>query len=89
MRALKWIIDRCEGTASAAEMAIGNLPSTKDFDLEGMKGFTPADFEKATAYDAEGWRKDYRLAGEFFDTLGAHCPPALKAQLEKQKARVG
>jgi phosphoenolpyruvate carboxykinase (GTP) len=89
MRAMKWMIDRCEGTAGAVETPIGNLPAAKDFDLGGLEGFTPADFEKATAYDAEGWRKDYRLAGEFFDTLGAHCPPALQAQLEKQKTRVG
>jgi phosphoenolpyruvate carboxykinase (GTP) len=89
MRAMKWMIDRCEGAAGAVETPIGNLPDAKDFDMKGMDGFTAADFEKATAYDADGWRKDYQLAGEFFATLGAHCPPEVKSQLAKQKARVG
>ena len=89
MRALKWIIDRCENAAGANEKAIGNVPSAKDFDLAGMDGFGEADFAKATAYDAEGWRKDYQQAAEFFATLGSHCPPEIKSQLEKQKARVG
>ena len=89
MRALKWIIERCEGTADAKETPIGYLPDAKDFDLADMENFSVADFEKATAYDAAGWKKDYQLAGEFFEKLGAHCPAEIKSQLAKQMTRVG
>ncbi len=89
MRAMKWMIDRCEGTADAKEMPIGHLPEPKDFDFADMEGFTTSDFEKAIAYDAAGWQADYRLAGEFFDKLGGRCPSGLKDRLAKQKARVG
>ncbi len=88
MRALKWIIDRCEGKVDAKETPIGHLPRTEDFDLEGLKDFGPADFEKAIAYDPAGWQKDYALAGEFFAKLGEHMPKELSARLEKQKAAV-
>ena len=89
MRAMKWMIDRCEGTAGAKEMPIGHLPEAKDFDFAEIEGFTTIEFDKAIAYDAAGWKTDYELAGQFFDKLGGHCPAGLKDQLAKQKARVG
>ena len=64
------------------------MPKAEDFDLEGLKDFGPADFEKAVAYDPAGWQKDYALAGDFFDKLGDHLPKELRARLEKQKAAV-
>ncbi len=88
MRALKWIIDRCAGEVGGKETPIGTLPEQKDFDLAGLEGFSPADFEKCVAYDATGWRQDYAAAAEFFTSLGSHLPPLLKAELETQVAKV-
>ncbi len=88
MRAMKWIIDRCEGTVGATQTPIGQLPEAKDFDLGGMEGFNEADLAKCLAYDAAGWQRDYDAAAEFFEKLGTHLPGELAAMLAKQKASV-
>jgi phosphoenolpyruvate carboxykinase (GTP) len=35
-RVLKWVFERCEGTAKAVETAIGNLPADGELDLDGL-----------------------------------------------------
>src|SRR5947209_17294742 len=35
-RVLKWIFDRCNGTAHAVETPIGRLPKPEDLDVSGL-----------------------------------------------------
>ena len=35
-RVLKWVFERCEGTAKAVETPIGNLPADGALDLDGL-----------------------------------------------------
>src|SRR5687768_16034706 len=36
-RVLKWVFERCEGTAKAVETPIGNLPADGELDLDGLE----------------------------------------------------
>lgn len=57
MRVLKWIVDRCQGRALNHECKIGHIPLMSEFDFEGLKNFTPQDFEAAMCIDPVEWKK--------------------------------
>jgi GTP-dependent phosphoenolpyruvate carboxykinase len=46
MRVLKWIVGRCHGRAEATKTALGWIPDSNGFDLEGMEDFDPTRFER-------------------------------------------
>ena len=37
MRVLKWVVERCEGKARAAESALGMMPRYEDLDWRGLE----------------------------------------------------
>ena len=53
-RVLKWIFERCEGTAKAVETPIGNLPAPQAIDTNGLSGVTPEDSGRAGARRRRG-----------------------------------
>jgi phosphoenolpyruvate carboxykinase (GTP) len=82
MRVLKWIVDRCQGSVGATEAAVGWMPRVKDFDLIGLEGFGPAQFEKAQAIDAKEWKQEVVSQEELFIHLHATLPKELFFQKE-------
>lgn len=81
-RVLKWVAERCEGTADAEASAIGYLPKPQDLDLEGLD--LPAeDLEAITTIDPEEWTAELDAVEKHFLTYGPKMPPVLFEQLER------
>ena len=86
MRALKWIIDRCEGHGGAAETEIGFIPRPEDFDLAEMD-ITRETMRELFSIKADEWKKELEGQGEFFKTLEPDMPERLLAEREKVMKR--
>jgi phosphoenolpyruvate carboxykinase (GTP) len=87
-RVLKWIVDRLEGNASAADTAIGRVPSADALELSGLD--TPkADVEEALRVDVEEWKAEVPLIEEWFDTVGDSLPSSMRDELAALKQRLG
>ncbi|MFF5985767.1 phosphoenolpyruvate carboxykinase (GTP) [Prauserella flavalba] len=87
-RVLKWIVERIEGKASAAETPVGYVPSAEDLDTEGLKE-PLADIQAALDVDAAEWREEIPLIEEWFAKIGDRVPSSLRDELEALKQRLG
>jgi len=87
-RVLKWIFERCEGTAACKATPIGNLPTDGSLDLQGLN--VPAE-DQALLFgvDVEGWKAVIPQIEAHFAKFGNHLPVELKNQLEALKKRLG
>lgn len=84
-RVLKWIFERCEGTAKAIETPIGNLPTADALDLRGLD-LDAEDLEDLLGVNRDGWLQELPLIREYFTQFGDRLPKELSAlvdQLEK------
>jgi phosphoenolpyruvate carboxykinase (GTP) len=88
MRVLKWFVDRSHGRAGATETPLGWVPGPQDFDLDGMKGFTPENLAKAQQMDVEEWRREIISQDELFLKLYSHLPKELIFQRELLVSRL-
>jgi phosphoenolpyruvate carboxykinase (GTP) len=85
---LAWIAERCEGSAGAVETAIGLVPAPGALPVDGL-ALADEDLEALLAVDVTGWEAELPLLAEHFATFGDRLPPALHAQLEDLRARLG
>ena len=85
---LKWIFERCEGTAKAEETPIGNLPSAGELDISGLDDVTPRDLQELLRVDIEGWKAEVQGVREYYANFGDRVPQELHAQLDDLKARL-
>ena len=88
MRVLNWIIDRCEGNATAQETAIGYVPQPEDIDL------TDLDMDLDTlkdilTVDKDVWSKEAAEIEEHYKKFGDHLPAELRNQLDTLKKNLG
>jgi phosphoenolpyruvate carboxykinase (GTP) len=74
MRVLTWIVDRCHDRVGADEGVLGWMPRVEDFDLRGMKGFGPPEFNLVQSVSEEEWRKEALLHEELFMKLHSTLP---------------
>lgn len=86
-RVLKWVFERCNGTAKAVDTAIGRLPRPEDLDTQGMD-MPPANLSKLLNVDREGWLKEIPLINEYFDKFGDRMPKALKDEVARLEERL-
>ncbi len=87
-RVLKWVVGRLEGTADAAETAIGYVPTVESLDLEGLD-VTRDDIAAALEVDPEEWREEIPQITEWFEKFGDKLPTVLWTELDGLKARLG
>ncbi len=93
MRALDWIIKRCEGTVDAVETPIGYIPKKEDINLEGIEDeVTPEILDKLLDVDTDLWKKEIaemrRYYKEDIADKGGKIPTALYEVLDKIEARL-
>ncbi len=84
-RVLKWVFERCEGTAKAVETPIGNLPAANAIDASGLSRVTPDDLAELTRVDVAGWLEELPLITKHFDQFGSRLPSALRDELRLLK----
>jgi phosphoenolpyruvate carboxykinase (GTP) len=87
MRVLKWIVDRARLRVGGQETIFGWVPRAGDLDLSGLD-IPHEKVDEATNIDLEEWEKELQSYGQFFDTIGAAMPRALKLHQELLLARL-
>ncbi len=87
-RVLKWIFERCEGTAKAIETPIGNVPTEGALDLDGLDGVSRDDINELLRVDIDGWLAELPLIEEYYAQFGDHLPKGLRDELRAMKDRL-
>jgi phosphoenolpyruvate carboxykinase (GTP) len=87
-RVLKWIIERLEGRATAAETPIGRVPTAEALDVDGL-GLTSDELQQCLQVDPDEWRAEIPAITEWFDKFGDKLPTLLWAELDGLKTRLG
>jgi phosphoenolpyruvate carboxykinase (GTP) len=87
-RVLKWIVDRIDGEAKAAETPIGHVPTPDSLDLTGLDIDREA-LERLLSVDAEEWKAELPGITEWFDKFGDKLPAVLWTELDGLKSRLG
>ena len=87
LRVLRWIIDRCKGTAKARDTVIGQLPGPQDLDTQGLE-LAPGALDELLAVDPVLWRAEFEGVADYLDEFGTRVPRALVAELSESLERV-
>ena len=87
MRVVRWIIDRCKGTAKARDTAIGHLPNSADLDLQGLD-IAPGAIDELLTVDPALWREEFAGIEKDLSEFGDRVPQSLKAELKSARERV-
>jgi phosphoenolpyruvate carboxykinase (GTP) len=81
MRALKWILDRCDGHVGARETPVGLVPRASDLELRDL-GASEAAVEASLRVDVAEWGAELELHERWLTELGPTVPRALALQRE-------
>jgi phosphoenolpyruvate carboxykinase (GTP) len=87
MRILKWVVERCQGRAYAAETVLGWMPRPGDLDLEGLD-MSPEQFAAVQDIDLESLKRELLTQEELFLKLAGDLPKELIFQRELLVARL-
>ncbi|CAM3812440.1 phosphoenolpyruvate carboxykinase (GTP) [Nocardiopsis rhodophaea] len=87
-RVLKWIVERLNGTADAAETPIGLVPAEDGIDTEGLD-LSAEDLKFLLSVDRDTWREETELMPEFFKSFGDQFPPELWDEYNALHNRLG
>ena len=87
-RVLKWVVERLEGSAAAAETPIGHVPSLEALDVNGLD-LTRDQIESCLRVDEEEWKAEVPHITEWFEKFGDKLPTLLWAELDGLKSRLG
>ncbi len=77
MRVLKWIVDRCQGRAGAAQSVLGWMPGRQDLEWSGLGDTAQARYGDLMAVERDAWSRELRLHDELFAKLGDKLPEDL------------
>jgi phosphoenolpyruvate carboxykinase (GTP) len=86
-RVLKWIFERCEGTAKAAETPLGRLPAEGELDIAGLD-VSEEDLAELLHVDTPGWLADVADLRGYYEQFGSRMPPELHGELEALAQRL-
>jgi phosphoenolpyruvate carboxykinase (GTP) len=85
-RVLKWIFERCDGTAKGKDTPIGNVPDG-DLDVSGL-GLSPAALAELLRVDVAGWLQEIPMIRDYYKTFGENLPRELVTQLDRLQKRL-
>ncbi len=80
IRVLKWIFERCDGTAKAVKTQIGYIPGTDSIDINGLEK-QGINLRQLLSVDKDLWREEISLIIEHYAIFGIRLPSELKNQL--------
>ena len=81
MRVLKWVVERCQGKATAQETALGFTPAYADLHWQGLT-FGADKYEVVTSLDKGEWQAELGMHDELFKKLEGFVPDEL---IQKRK----
>jgi len=87
IRALKWAIERVNGTGKFVETPIGRLPADGALDTDGLD-ISADDLKKLFTVDKEQGIKEVSEMREYYKKFGDRLPAELTAELDKIEARL-
>jgi phosphoenolpyruvate carboxykinase (GTP) len=87
VRVLKWILDRIEGRAGAAETPIGWVPTPESLTLDGLQ-ISRETLDELLRIDPADWLEETRATGEFLARFGDRLPSAIRAEHESLSSRL-
>jgi len=87
MRVLRWIIDRCKGTAKARETAIGYLPNSTDLDLQDLD-IAPGALDELLTVSPRLWQEEFAGIDAYFAEFGDRVPQSLRTELKSALEKV-
>jgi phosphoenolpyruvate carboxykinase (GTP) len=87
IRALKWVIERVNGTGKFVETPIGRLPAEGALDIEGLN-ISPEDLKKLFNIEKESGLAEVAEMREYYKKFGDRLPKELVAELDKIEARL-
>jgi len=76
MRVLRWIVERCNGSAHASKTALGYAPDYADIHWEGL-AFGSDAYNSVSAIDSRQWQEELRMHDELFKKLEGFVPQEL------------
>ncbi len=86
-RILKWVFERCEGSAEAIETAIGNLPTLDGLDFNGLD--IDDDVKAALLrVDIDGWLEEIPLIQQYYQQFGDRLPHQLTEEVQRLKTQL-
>jgi phosphoenolpyruvate carboxykinase (GTP) len=85
-RVLKWIVERCEGTAEAVDSPVGRLPKAGSIDVSGLS-VTDGDLTELLRVDPEVWAAEAKASADDFRAMG-NVPQPLWAQQQALEQRL-
>ena len=86
-RVLKWVFERCNGTADAIETAIGNMPTLDAIDFDGLD-MSKEDIANLMRVDTDGWLSELAGIEEYYATFGDRLPEELTHQVNALRERL-
>ena len=86
-RVLRWIFQRCEGTAKAQETPIGHLPLASDLDVDGLD-IDADDLNALLDVDAEGWLQELPLIRKHYERFGERVPSELTRRVDELERKL-
>ena len=86
-RVLKWVFERCNGSADAIDTPIGKMPTLDGIDFNGLE-MNEADKANLLRVDVEGWLQELPGIEEYYDSFGNHLPEELRQQIKALKKRL-
>ncbi len=86
-RVLQWIFERCEGTATAVETPIGNLPPIDGINFDGLD-LTEEQIAELLRVEVDGWLAEIPLIEAYYQAYGDRVPEALHGELASLKERL-
>ena len=81
MRVLKWVVERCQGKATAQETALGFTPAYADLHWQGLT-FGADKYEVVTSLNKGEWQAELGMHDELFKKLEGFVPDEL---IQKRK----
>jgi phosphoenolpyruvate carboxykinase (GTP) len=88
VRALKWILERVEGSGRAQETPIGHVPARGALTLDGLN-ISPETVDELLHVDPEDWEQELADTNEFFQKFGNRLPGELRDEHDKLTRRLG
>ena len=87
VRVLKWMLDRIEGKAKAAETPIGFVPTPESLTLDGLNISRPT-IEELLMVDPASWAAEMESVGQFYQKFGGRLPREICLEKEKLTQRL-